>query len=74
MEDSALIKIIPEILSNQHGIKERKVINTYNGYHADKPVFSWIKEAEDIATLNNWDDKTKRRLRTRQRIHINLAH
>lgn len=48
-------------MTDQSSKEERKSIPHYNGYHTDQPITQWIREAEAIATLNEWDDEVRKR-------------
>jgi len=56
-----LIKKIAERMTDQNSKEERKSIPHYNGHHNDQSINQWIREAEAVATLNEWKDETKKR-------------
>lgn len=61
MSQQELIKVIAECMNDQNNKEERKSIPYFNGYHTDRSITQWIREAETVATLNDWDDQTKKK-------------
>ena len=56
-----LIKKIAERMTDQNSKEERKSIPHYNGHQNDQSINQWIREAEAVSTLNEWNDETKKR-------------
>ncbi len=52
---TTLVEQLGELVSRE----DRKSIRVYNGTGSGTPLYTWLKEAERVASNNDWNDAQK---------------